>query len=131
VIIKSRAVSVCRQIKHSQLEHTDRNKPCCRPIGLQGNENADETDRNKLRCICLPANTKHGRLKQAVRNESYSIGLQGNKNTVGWNQMAAKAVQCRSAGEHKTASWDKLDRTNETSYCFLLLPIITSQIKGQ
>jgi hypothetical protein len=41
-----------------------------------------------------------------------------------------QAVQCRSAGEHKTARWNKLDRTNETSYCFLLLSIITSQIRA-
>ena len=116
--------------KHNQLEHTDRKKPCCRPIGLQGNENADETDRNKLPCIGLRANRNTAdwnKLSATSRTVSVCRGTKILSVGTKWPQQV---VLYQSAGEQKTASWNKLDRTNETSYCFLLLSIITSQIKA-
>jgi hypothetical protein len=53
--------------------------------------------------------SKHSRMEQTDRNKPCCISLQANQNTAGWN---------------------KLDRTTESFYDFLLSSIITSQIKA-
>jgi hypothetical protein len=115
LITEGRALSVCRQIKTANWKKSDHN------VGWNQAAASSRTVSVCRGTKILSVGTKWPQrvvlYRSAGKQKHFRLEPNGRN-------------KCRSAGEHKTARWNKLDRTNETSYCFLLLSIITSQIKA-